>query len=502
LLAFIITFVCTPWVRNLAHSRGWLDDPKLERKVHDKPIPRVGGIAIAIGFYVPLIGSFLLDNDLSRAWLSNPTDVLGLLAGSVFMLGLGFTDDLWSLSAKSKFLVQTLVALALFYGCDLQIVKLANPFGGDPFALGALSLPVTLLWLVGVVNAINLIDGLDGLATGTSLVSVLTLFVVSLIYPNPITALTCIVLAGALLGFLPYNFNPASIFMGDSGSLFLGFILATTSILGSTKASTAVALAIPILALGFPIMDTTLALYRRVFGGRPMFKGDREHIHHRLLDLGLTHIQAVLTLYAACLALAGVALSMVYVNARQAAVMLGLVGVTALVVSVGLGYFGTSSLIVRRQLGGPRRLGVRLEALHTAVQRVQEATTIDGLLDTLGALTNAGMIMEVHCAFDVRSPEATRQYEVTKRMAEPSLGPPQTMTCDILGGRGDIAMKGSLSLTWATPSGKNRAEAPAYAWLALVIRDQVLTLEQKRREHPAGLSVHSGGSEPSSSSNT
>jgi hypothetical protein len=233
-----------------------------------------------------------------------------------------------------------------------------------------------------------------------------------------------------------------------------------------------------------------------------MFKGDREHIHHRLLDLGLTHIQAVLTLYAACLALAGVALSMVYVNARQAAVMLGLVGVTALVVSVGLGYFGTSSLIVRRQLGGPRRLGVRLEALHTAVQRVQEATTIDGLLDTLGALTNAGMIMEVHCAFDVRSPEATRQYEVTKRMAEPSLGPPQTMTCDILGGRGDIAMKGSLSLTWATPSGKNRAEAPAYAWLALVIRDQVLTLEQKRREHPAGLSVHSGGSEPSSSSNT
>ena len=198
----------------------------------------MGGIAIAIGFYIPLIGSFFVDNDLSRAWLANPTDVVGLLTGSLILLGLGFIDDLWSLSAKSKFVIQTLVALALFYGCDFQVVKLANPFGGEPFALGALSLPVTLLWIVGVVNAINLIDGLDGLATGTSLVSVLTLFVVSLIYPNPITALTCIVLAGSLLGFLPYNFNPASIFMGDSGSLFLGFILATTSILGSTKAST------------------------------------------------------------------------------------------------------------------------------------------------------------------------------------------------------------------------------------------------------------------------
>src|SRR5262249_19164629 len=285
LLAFVVSAVLTPLVRRWASKLGGLDRAGSSRKVHTQPIPRVGGIAVVLAFIVPLLGLFFWENDVSTLFFAHPNRVLGLFAGSIAIALLGLYDDVRGGDARLKFAAQAAVAVALYLlGYAVQVV--ANPFG-EPVQLGLLSGPLTVLWIVGIINALNLMDGLDGLAAGIAVIVVTLTFAVALGRLDVLMCLFMASLAGAVLGFLLYNWNPASIFMGDTGSMFLGFVLGVSTVATNQKSSTAVAILVPIVALGLPIADTLLAMLRRAAWGRPIFAADREHIHHRLFDLGL-----------------------------------------------------------------------------------------------------------------------------------------------------------------------------------------------------------------------
>lgn len=341
LLAAAVAWTLTPLVIYVAHRLGAVDQPG-PRKIHQRPIPRIGGVAVFAGLVSALAYA---------AYATGFMDLLpskGLYWGTVaaaatalFLLGL--VDDLWGLTFKWKFAVQIVIATIVWLG-GFRIEMLSYPFGHQSLDLGVLSLPVTLLWVVGITNAMNLIDGLDGLAVGTALISTTTVAVIAYYRDQVAVAAISVALVGSLLGFLRYNFSPARIFLGDSGSMLLGFILAVTSIHGSQKGPTVVAVLAPLLVLGLPILDTTLAVFRRLYRlGREgagsdqrvhhfvlrnasrVFLPDQDHLHHRLLDVGLSQRGAVLTLYGVVLLLALAAT--VHVFNRGAWVALVLVGV-------------------------------------------------------------------------------------------------------------------------------------------------------------------------------
>ncbi|QQR89106.1 MAG: undecaprenyl/decaprenyl-phosphate alpha-N-acetylglucosaminyl 1-phosphate transferase [Myxococcales bacterium] len=299
LTAFLISVLCaalfTPLVRIFAHRVGAVDTPG-GRRVNERAIPRMGGLAVAAAFFVPFIALFLLDTGVARVFFAEPSHAAGLVFGGLLVCGLGALDDLRGVRAWHKLAVQIAAALVAFY-CGYRIDAVNLP-GMGILQMGIFAAPVTVLWIVAIINALNLIDGLDGLAAGIAFFACVTNFVVAVIGHNDLVMLLAASLGGAVLGFLVYNFNPASIFMGDSGSMFLGYVLATMSLLGSAiKSSTTVAILVPLVALGVPIMDTLLAMARRFLERRPIFSPDRGHIHHRLLELGLTHRRAVLILY-------------------------------------------------------------------------------------------------------------------------------------------------------------------------------------------------------------
>jgi UDP-GlcNAc:undecaprenyl-phosphate GlcNAc-1-phosphate transferase len=361
----------TPAVRGLAQRWKLFDHGLSSRKIHGKPIPRLGGVAIVFAFYAPLVALFFVDSDVGRRFWAQPEKALGLIAGGLAIAVLGICDDLRGCGAKQKFVVQFAVA-ALMYAVGFRIDVIANPFG-SPLPLGALGFPFTMLWIAGVVNAMNLIDGLDGLAGGVAFIAIASTFVVSLVHGEPLMMLFTAALAGSVLGFLFYNFNPASIFMGDTGSMFLGFVLATTSLQTQQKSSTAVALVVPILALGVPIADTLLAMFRRAARGAPMFSADRGHIHHRLLAAGLSHRSAVLVLYGASFVLGGSALVLSFASQANGAWVLLVVCLASFVALRRLGFFSVAqvkkviedrrkNLDVRREI---RRIGDALrQARH------------------------------------------------------------------------------------------------------------------------------------------
>lgn len=304
-VSLAVATVLTPLVLKTALRRGLYDQPD-GRKVHSRLIPRLGGIAIVLAFFTPLVGILLVEAGMRQQLTQNEPQLVGLFVGGLLVAVLGLWDDLRGADAKQKFVVQIGVA-CLMWALDYRIDVVTNPFGGS-IEVGWLSLPVTVFWFVGVMNAVNLIDGLDGLAGGIGLISVSTLMVLALTDGNVVAALMCACLAGALVGFLFFNFNPARIFMGDTGSLFLGFVLAAFSIATGSKGSTAIALSVPILVLALPIVDTMLAIGRRVKARRPIFSADQEHIHHKLLKAGFSHRGAVLVLYGVAVVLAGLAL--------------------------------------------------------------------------------------------------------------------------------------------------------------------------------------------------
>ena len=341
LLAAGVAWTLTPLVILLAHWLGAVDQPG-PRKIHQRPIPRIGGVSVFAGFVSALAYAAYATGFVDQ--LPSKSLYWGTVAAAattLFLLGL--VDDLWGLSFRWKFAVQIVIATIVWLG-GFRIEILSYPFGQGSLDLGALSLPVTILWVVGITNAMNLIDGLDGLAVGTALISTTTVAVIAYYRGQVAVAAVSIALVGSLLGFLRYNFSPARIFLGDSGSMLLGFTLAVTSIHGSQKGPTVVAVLAPLLVLGLPILDTTLAVLRRLYRlGRDgvgsdqgvhsfvlrnasrLFIPDQDHLHHRLLDVGLSQRAAVLVLYSVVLLLALTAT--VHVFSRGAWVALLLVGV-------------------------------------------------------------------------------------------------------------------------------------------------------------------------------
>ena len=288
LAAAVVALISTPVVRSLAFRVGAVDVPKDGRRMHNHPIPRMGGLAIFFGFILSAIIFVPLE-----------TPIRGMLLGGVIIVILGIFDDIYALPAKPKFLIQIVSALiAVLMGNQIDVLSNPNIFSSDPYwELGWLSIPISVLWIVGITNAVNLIDGLDGLACGVSTISSMTLLVIALTVSEPDVAVLTAALAGACIGFLPYNLNPAKIFMGDTGSTFLGFILATVSIQGLFKFYTIISFAVPFLMLGLPIFDTCFAIFRRVSHGQSPMSPDRGHIHHRLIDMGFNQKQAVAVLY-------------------------------------------------------------------------------------------------------------------------------------------------------------------------------------------------------------
>jgi UDP-GlcNAc:undecaprenyl-phosphate GlcNAc-1-phosphate transferase len=270
--AFLISVILTPIIRKSCQRRQVLDFPTNPRKLHAKPVPRLGGIAIYFAFFLPLSVILLTDGSVHELFARHLDTLLSLFVTSTLVFAIGFYDDIRGATVTQKLVVQ-FVAAVLIYFLGFKIQLLAVPFIG-PFSLGILGLPVTLFWVVGVTNALNFIDGVDGLACGVGFFSVSTMFILSLFLHNTITAFFAVALAGGIFGFALYNFAPASIFMGDSGSLFIGFIIATISLHGSQKSSTVVVLLLPIVALGVPIADTVFAIIRRLANGYSPFAAD------------------------------------------------------------------------------------------------------------------------------------------------------------------------------------------------------------------------------------
>ena len=301
-VAFIISFSATPIVKSFAQKVGAMDVPGEARRVHDHPIPRMGGLAIFLGFLL----SVLLFVDIDR-------QLQGVLLGCVIIVATGAVDDVVSLNAWVKLVLQILAALiAVLHGIRIDV--LINPIiwsSSEYWILGGLSIPFTILWIVGITNSVNLIDGLDGLAVGVSTISSVTMLVIALLVADAPVALVLAALAGACIGFMPYNLNPAKIFMGDTGALLLGYVLATMSVMGLFKFYAVVSFAVPLLALAVPLFDTIFAFCRRMLKGQSPFHPDRGHFHHRLIDMGLSQKQAVAILYSisAILGLAAVVIT-------------------------------------------------------------------------------------------------------------------------------------------------------------------------------------------------
>ena len=303
-VAFGISFAVTPVVKSFAMQVGAIDIPDKERHLHSHPIPRMGGLAIFIAFFLAVL---LFANITSQ--------VRGILLGAVLIAVVGAIDDVLNLNAWLKFGIQIIAAvIAVLHGVIINVVS--NPLmltTQQATTIGILAVPITILWIVGITNSVNLIDGLDGLACGVSTIASLSMLVVALIVPdsNINVAIILAALCGACLGFIPYNLNPAKIFMGDTGALLLGYILATVSVIGMFKFYALVTFVVPVLALAVPLFDTMFAFVRRTLHGQSPFHADRGHLHHRLIDMGLNQKQAVAVLYAisAILGLAAVVLN-------------------------------------------------------------------------------------------------------------------------------------------------------------------------------------------------
>lgn len=312
IVAGLISFLLTPLIIRLAHRFGAIDIPKDERRVHSQPIPLWGGVAIFIGFFV----SIALFANIETLKL------LGLFVASLIVLVTGMVDDVKPIGAKTKLLMQ-IFAAAVLVASGFEIKYFTNYFAEEGYImLGIFSIPISILWVVAVTNTVNLIDGLDGLAAGISAIAAITLSYIAMINNRYDAALITLILAGSSAGFLPFNFNPAKIFMGDAGALFLGLVLSAVSIDGALKGATALTVVVPILALGVPIFDTTFAILRRKINRKPIMEADRGHLHHRLLSIGFNQRKAVLAMYLISALLGGGAIELLKENWIPAGILL------------------------------------------------------------------------------------------------------------------------------------------------------------------------------------
>ena len=325
LSAFVVAYFSTPLAIKAAYKLGAIDKPD-QRKVHNQTMPRLGGLAIFLAFMIVTLIS---------SW--GNAAFYGILAGGLIVFLVGMLDDMYQLSPWVKLLGQCLAAaVAMYFGVIVHFVT--NPFDGL-LALGYLSLPLTFLWIVGVTNAINLIDGLDGLAGGVSAIAAATMGIVSLLHGQSAVAITAFILVAAIAGFLPYNFHPARTFMGDGGSNFLGFVLACLAIMGTAKSAALISLFVPIVILGIPIFDTFFAIIRRIYKRAPIFMPDKDHLHHRLMALGMSHRRSVLIIYGISAFFGGVAVTLSFITSPKASLLLALLLLAIVIGADRIGMF-------------------------------------------------------------------------------------------------------------------------------------------------------------------
>lgn len=382
-LSLLFAFVLTRYVRDFATRRGWVAVPSQERHLHSTPLPRLGGVAIFVSFSLSMLVVAVFDWRYPHSRFVFPLQTLLtiLLPASLIFL-LGVYDDIYNAGPYLKFSVQSVAAAMLFYG-GLRIVNIPVLFGSHrlPWFLG---LPLTIIWVLAITNAFNLIDGLDGLAAGSALFSTLVAFVVALANGYSLVALMTIALAGAILGFLRFNFNPATIFLGDSGSLFIGFLLSALALEGAQKAPTIVAVAIPVVSFGLPILETSLSILRRLIGGRPVFTADREHIHHKLLQHGLTHRQVVIVLYAVSAVFALLSLFLLWPTGSSLGLVLSVLGIGIWIGVQRLGYleFGELARVAQRTLE-QRQVFINNLSIRRATEELKVARDYDQIRQIL-----------------------------------------------------------------------------------------------------------------------
>ena len=341
--SLLFSFVLTKYVRDTATAHGWVTAPVLDRHLHHRPLPRLGGVAIFVAFLLSLTLALLVGRLRPSLGLevSSFKGLWSILLPGLVIFLLGVCDDIRPVRPYVKFAVQA-VAGAMLFAFGLQILHLPVLFGHHQFPW-FLGLPLTVLWVLAITNAFNLIDGLDGLAAGSALFSTLVVFVVSLFSGSPLVSLMALALAGSILGFLRFNFNPATIFLGDCGSLFIGFMLSALALRGAEKAPTIIAVAIPVVSFGLPILETSLSILRRLIAGRPVFTADREHIHHKLLARGLSHRQVVIVLYAVSAIFALLSLFLLWPTGSTLGLVLAVLGTGIWLGVQRLGYRSSGS---------------------------------------------------------------------------------------------------------------------------------------------------------------
>lgn len=402
LASFVVAAVAgsalTPLARWLSFRWGAVSTPG-GRHIHGQAIARLGGLGI---FAAVLTTATALVTSGFATSLLDPNQLrlgIGLLVGGTVMFTIGLIDDVKTMRALYKLYGQILAAsIAWYFGFRVDAIDLPLL---PSFTTGVFSLPLTIIWVVGIINAVNLIDGLDGLAAGVVFFAAVTNFVVAWLMGTTLVALAMAILAGAVLGFLFFNFNPARIFMGDSGSYFLGFILAACSIAGPLqKASAAVSIAVPLVALGVPIIDTLLAIVRRFLEKRPLFSPDRGHIHHRLLDMGITHRRAVLIIYGVTVLLCISSIAIAF--GRQWQVGAAILGVSAVLIGLirFIGYFEYLMVLGRQK----QRIRSRhVEWLRKIVLKIPTqfggAATQEELLGRLGWLAREAKLDSVEVRY-------------------------------------------------------------------------------------------------------
>jgi UDP-GlcNAc:undecaprenyl-phosphate GlcNAc-1-phosphate transferase len=395
-VSLLLSFVLTKYVRDLANSRGWVTGPALERHLHNRPLPRFGGTAIFLSFLLTLAVALPAGWHHGAAFGLSFRTLLTILLPGCLIFALGLYDDIHSVGPFAKVAVQAVAGAMLFAG-GLRILDLPVLFGirHFPWFVG---LPLTILWVLAITNAFNLIDGLDGLAAGSALFSTMVVFAVAMVSGSALVSLRALVLEGSILGFLRFNFSPATIFLGDCGSLFIGFMLSALALQGAQKAPTIIAVAIPVVSFGLPILETALSIVRRFLGGRPVFTADREHIHHKLLQRGLSHRQVVITLYAVSALFALLSLFLLWPTGDVLGLVLAVLGSGVWIGVQHLGYmeFGELRRVAHRTI--ERQILIN----NLAIRRATEELKVTRDYAQLGRILVAALAGNDFDAFDLR----------------------------------------------------------------------------------------------------
>jgi UDP-GlcNAc:undecaprenyl-phosphate GlcNAc-1-phosphate transferase len=374
LLAALLAFFLTRSVRNIANSRGWVYAPASDRHIHANMVPRLGGVAIFLAFSLVAVCLIAVPKALGVSAVLSVRTFVCIMGPATLVFLLGLYDDFRPLNAYVKFSIQAIAGALLFFG-GFGVFHLPLFFGS--YSFGWLALPLTIVWVLWITNAFNLLDGVDGLAAGSALFSTLTVFVVSLVAGNFLVSSLTLALAGAILGFLRFNFNPATIFLGDCGSLFIGFMLSALALAGAGKTPTIVAVAIPVISFGLPVLETVLSLLRRFLGGQPLFTADRGHIHHRLLERGFSQRQVVLILYVVSAGCGLLSLFLLYPSGPTVGIVLFVIGAGIWVGVQRLGYheFGELSRMAHRTME-QKKIIVNNLAIRRATEALPSSTDI------------------------------------------------------------------------------------------------------------------------------